>query len=152
MSTARLPYAQLAPQAVAALVEVSKAVGQSSLEPRLIDLVNLRVSQLNGCAYCVDLHWRDLLKAGADPQHLNSLCTWREVSFFSPREQAALAWAESVNDLHRSHVSDADFEALKPHFSDSEIAHLTFAVAVMNAWNRLGISFRLPVVARKVSL
>jgi AhpD family alkylhydroperoxidase len=149
MSAPRVPYTTLAPDAFGALISLGKAIAQSPLEPVLVDLVYLRVSQMNGCAYCVDLHWRDLVKSGVDLQRLNSLPTWREVpAFYSPREQAALAWAESMTDLHASHVSDDDFAALRPHFSDAEIAHLSFAVASMNAWNRMGISMRLPV-ARK---
>ena len=103
---------------------------------------------LNRCAYCVDMHWHDLLGEGDDAQRLNSLSTWREVAFFSEREQAALPWAESVTDLHRTHAGDEDFAPLKTHFTDAEIADLTFAIATMNAWNRLAISFRQPVARR----
>ncbi len=152
MTAARLPYANLAPQAVASLAGVHQAVNQSTLEPVLVDLVYLRVSQLNGCAFCVDMHWRDLLRLGDDPQRLNNLCTWREVSFFSPREQAAMAWAESLTLLHKSHDSDADFDALRPHFNDSEIAHLNLAIASINAWNRIGVGMRMQVEKKAISL
>lgn len=144
----RLPYFSLAPHAMAALKSLNAALAASTLGMRLIDLVYLRVSQINGCAYCVDLHWRDLLTGGEDAQRLNSLATWREVGFFDARERTALAWAESLTDLHRSHADDEDFNALKPHFSETEIADLSFAIAGMNAWNRLGIGFRQPVVRK----
>lgn len=146
--SARLSYPTLAPQSFAGMVELSKISARASIGKALVDLVYLRVSQLNGCAYCVDLHWRDLLAAGEDAQRLNSLATWREVGLFDDRERAALAWAESVTELHRGHVDDADFAALRPHFSDTEIAELTFAIAQMNAWNRLSIAFRTPVVRK----
>jgi AhpD family alkylhydroperoxidase len=151
MTAARLPHFKLAPQATAALLDLSKAVGDTTLEKALLHLVYLRVSQLNGCAYCVDMHGRDLLKAGDDVQRMNSVATWHEVDFFTPREEAALAWAESLTDLGKTHASDEEFEALRPHFSDSEIAHLTYAIAAINAWNRIAISMRMPV-ARQPSL
>jgi AhpD family alkylhydroperoxidase len=149
-TTARLSFKTLAPQAFAALAGVGAAVQQSTLEAGLIDLIHLRISQLNGCAYCVDLHWREAIHRGEDLQRLNSLSTWRETSLYSPREEAALNWAERLTPLHASHPSDADFNALRPHFSDSEVVHLSFAIAAMNAWNRIGVGLRLPVVKKAV--
>jgi AhpD family alkylhydroperoxidase len=116
----------------------------------LIDLVFLRVSQINGCAYCVDLHAHDLLKQGEDFQRINSLTTWHETSFYSARERAALAWAEAVTRLNDG-VPDHLFVALREHFTDREIADLGFAVAAMNAWNRMAISFRQPLKRLKAS-
>ncbi len=149
MSGLRLPYFSLAPRAMSAMKDLNSALAESTLGKPLIELVNLRVSQINGCAYCVDMHWSDLLASGDDAQRLNSVVTWREVTFFTERERAALAWAESLTNLHSSHASDADFELLRPHFSDAEIADLSFAIAAMNAWNRLAIGFRQPVVRKK---
>jgi len=149
MSGPRLSYSTLAPKAYKAMLDLNGALSGSSLGKRLIDLVFQRVSLMNGCAYCVDLHWHDLLQGGEDPQRINSLSTWRETTFYTPREQAALGWAESVTDLHRTHVSDEEFAALKTLFTDAEIADLTFAVATMNAWNRLAIAFRNPVGRRQ---
>lgn len=142
---ARLPYFKLAPKALQALLELSGAAKQGSLDIRLIDLVFLRVSQINGCAYCIDMHWRDLVKQGADPRHLNAIAGWREASFFSERERAALRWAEIVTATPNSDVSDEEFAALKKHFSDVEIAELGFAIVAINAWNLLNVSFRNPI-------
>ena len=105
----------------------------------------LRVSQINGCAYCIDMHWRDLIKLDADPRHLNALAGWREAPFFSERERAALRWAEIVNAIPHADLSDEEFALLKQHFSDEEIAELGFTIAVINAWNLLNVSFRNPV-------
>ena len=142
---ARLPYFKLAPKAFQALLELSGAVKQGSLDIRLVDLVFLRVSQINGCAYCIDMHWRDLVKQGADPRHLNAIAGWREASFFSERERAALRWAEIVTATPNSDASDEEFAALKKHFSDVEIAELGFAIVAINAWNLLNVSFRNPI-------
>jgi AhpD family alkylhydroperoxidase len=148
MSSPRLPYYSLNDKAYKAMLEVNGALANSTLGKPLIDLVFQRVSLMNGCAFCVDMHWHELVKEGEDLQRLNSLSTWRETAFFTEREQAALAWAESVTDLHRTHVSDEDFAALRPHFTDAEIVDLTFAISTINAWNRLAISFRSPVARR----
>lgn len=129
----------------AAAAREGAALANSTLGKKLLDLVFLRVSQLNGCAYCVDLHVRDLLAQGEDLQRLNSLVTWREVSLFS--ERAALNWAESLTRLADTHAADEDYTPLAAHFSDRETAELTMAVALMNAWNRLGVGMRLPVRA-----
>lgn len=148
MSALRLAYPSLAPKSYQAMLALTASLTDSTLGKPLIDLVFQRVSQINGCAYCVDLHWRDLLAEGEDAQRINSLSTWREVSFFSERECAALAWAESVTNLQHNHADDEDFNPLKAHFTDAEIADLTFAIVTMNAWNRLAIGFRQPVVRR----
>jgi AhpD family alkylhydroperoxidase len=146
---ARLTHSTLVPEAFKAMVNLTEAVKSCGLDPKLIDLVYQRVSQLNGCAYCVDLHWRDLLAQGEDPQRLNSLVTWREVSFFDERERAALHWAESLTNLPQTHAPDADFDQLRAHFSDVEIAALTYAVSLMNMMNRIGVGLRMPVAKRK---
>ena len=138
----RLPWHQLAPQAYKAMVGVKGALAGSSLGTKLIDLVQLRVSQINGCAYCVDLHARDLLAQDEDMQRINSLQTWHEVPFFDARERAALQWAESLTHVATTHAPDADFDQLRPHFDDREIAELSLVVAMMNAWNRIGVGMR----------
>jgi len=147
-ATQRLPYLELAPAAARGFHATGEALKASPLGKMLVHLVFLRVSQINGCAYCVDLHWRDLIAQDADPRRLNSLCTWRENGLYSARECAALHWAEVVTNIGLTHAPDADFEALKAHFSDAEIADLSFAIALMNAWNRMAISFRMPVAAQ----
>jgi len=143
--TARLPYQALAPEATQALIALSAAVKKGPLDAGLVDLVWLRISQLNGCTYCIDLHWRDLVKADADPRRLNSLVAWEEAPFFDAKERAALRWSDIVTRSAGRDATDAEFAALREHFSDAEIAHLGFAISCMNAWNRLGISFRQPV-------
>ena len=141
----RLPYFQLAPKAFQALLTLSGAIRRDTLGARLVDLVFLRVSQINGCAFCIDMHWRDLMKLDADPRHLNAVAGWREAPFFSERERAALRWAEIITATPNSDASDAEFAALREHFSDAEIADLGFAIAAINAWNLLNVGFRNPV-------
>ncbi|RJF99345.1 carboxymuconolactone decarboxylase family protein [Noviherbaspirillum saxi] len=150
MSSIRLPYQTLSPEAYRAFAGVNAALEQSPLGKPLIDLVFLRISQINGCAYCVDMHARDLIRQGEDFQRINSLVTWRETTFYSARERAVLAWTEAVTLIADSHMPDALFEALSSEFSEREIADLGFAIAVMNGWNRMAISFRQPV--KKVAL
>ena len=143
--TARLPYTQLAPKAFKAMLDLAATLQKSSLGNRLIDLVLLRVSQINGCAFCIDMHWRDLIRQDADPRHLNAVAGWREAPFFSERERAALRWAEIVTATPHSDASDEEFANLRAHFSDVEIAELGFTIAMINAWNLLNVSFRNPV-------
>jgi AhpD family alkylhydroperoxidase len=143
--TARLPYPQLAPKAFKGMLDLSAAIQKDLLGQRLVDLVFLRVSQINGCAFCIDMHWRDLIRLDADPRHLNAVAGWREAPFFSERERAALRWAEIVTATPHSDASDEEFARLKAQFSDKEIAELGFAIAVINAWNLLNVSFRNPV-------
>jgi AhpD family alkylhydroperoxidase len=143
--TARIAYAKLAPKAYQGLFQLSGAVRKDLLGARLYDLVLLRVSQINGCAFCIDMHWKDLIKQDIDARHLNALPGWREAPFFSERERAALEWAEIVTAIPHKDPSDDDFARLKAHFSDEEIAELGFTIAVINAWNLLNVSFRTPV-------
>jgi AhpD family alkylhydroperoxidase len=142
---ARIPLFQLAPSQLQAMIGLSTAVKKSSLGPRLIELVFLRVSQINGCGVCVDMHWRDLIKQEVEPRHINAVAVWREAPFFSDRERAALHWAEVVNAIPVRDPSDADFAHLQEHFSDSEIAELGYAIAVIKGWNLLNVSFRNPI-------
>lgn len=138
---------QLAPDGYKAFGPLFDYVKNCGLERRLVELVYLRTSQINGCAYCVDLHWRELLKEGEDTRKLNSVVTWKEAPFFSARERAALAWSESVTRLADTGVPDSDFATVKTAFSDKEIADLTIVIGLMNALNRLGVSSRLAVPA-----
>jgi AhpD family alkylhydroperoxidase len=141
----RLNYYAAAPKAAQALTTFSTSCSPS-LEPRLRELVNLRVSQINGCAFCMDMHSAALLKQGVDPRHLNTVAGWREAHrFFSPRERAALAWAEAVNAIPHRTPGDAEFGELREHFKDNEIAELTFAIGAIRAWNMLNASFHTPV-------
>ncbi|MBW7982522.1 carboxymuconolactone decarboxylase family protein [Enterobacillus tribolii] len=141
MSQLRLAYGQLSPQAYAGLIQCNQALAQSPLG-HLIELVYLRVSQINGCAFCLDMHSKALRKAGYAQHKLDTLAGWRVSEAFDERERAALDWAEAVTDIAHSGTSDALFSALKTHFTDAEIADLTFATSLMNAFNRLAISMR----------
>jgi AhpD family alkylhydroperoxidase len=143
--TARLPFFELAQPSLHALIALSGTVKKSSLGARLVELVHLRVSQINGCGVCIDMHWRDLIRQDADPRHLNALAGWREAPFFSERERAALHWAEIVNAIPAKDASDDEFCKLQQHFSDNEIADLGYAIAVIRSWNVLNISLRNPI-------
>jgi AhpD family alkylhydroperoxidase len=141
----RLDYHALAPKAARALGTFSFAAG-GGLDHRLKELVNLRISQINGCAFCIDMHWAALVKQGMDPRHINAVAGWREAHrFFSDRERAALNWAEAVNAVPHRVPSDADFQEMRRHFSDAEIAEVTFAVGAIRSWNMLNASFHMPV-------
>lgn len=143
----RIAYVPLAPKPYNALATVSQQLRNGRLGHRLVDLVWLRASQVNGCALCIDMHWQELIADDADARHLNAVAGWREAPFFSERERAALAWAELVTRIPQADPDDAAFAALKAQFSDEEIAELTFAVAVINAWNRLNVAMRTPLPA-----
>ena len=145
MSAPRIPYYSLMPDSFNGLLAMSAGLEKSTLGKKLIGLIFLRVSQVNRCAFCNDLHWRELLELGEDVRRLNSLLTWREVPFFTDKERAALDWAEQLTSLHGEHPGDAEFEALGEYFSDQEIAALTFAIACINAWNRLGVALCPPL-------
>lgn len=141
----RLNYYAAAPNSTHALVAFGKAAGPG-LESRLCELVRLRVSQINGCAFCMDMHAAELLREDVDPRHVHTVAGWREAQrFFSPRESAALAWAEAVNAIPQRTPSDAEFSALREHFKDREIAELTFVVCAIRAFNMLNVAFRSPV-------
>lgn len=140
---------RLAPEAYNGLAAVSAQLKSSTLGKALIALVDIRVSQINGCAFCLDMHARELLAAETpDLQRLNSIATWREAPFYTPRERAALAWAESLTLLPQTQAPQEDFAPLHEHFSEREIAELTLAVGVINAWNRFAVGLRLPVARR----
>ncbi|WP_070886072.1 carboxymuconolactone decarboxylase family protein [Pseudomonas argentinensis] len=142
MSTLRLPYSQLSPEAYKGLLATKKALAASSLGLPLIELVNLRISQLNGCAFCLEMHAKALRDGGAPEAKLDSLAGWRISSHFSEAERAALAWAESLTDIAHTNAPDEVFEPLKAHFDDAQISDLTFAISLMNAFNRLAIGMR----------
>jgi AhpD family alkylhydroperoxidase len=139
---ARMDYAKAAPGAMRALHGLETYLAKCGIEPDLQDLVKLRASQLNGCAYCVDMHSLDARARGETEQRLYALPVWRETPFFSERERAALLWTEKLTLIARDQVPDAVYEQVRPHFTDEELANLTLAIATINAWNRFGISFR----------
>lgn len=140
---ARLDIAKAAPGAVRAMLAVQAHVAESGLEPSLVDLVKLRASQINGCAYCIDMHWKDLRVLDETEQRLYSLDAWRESPCYTERERAALAYAEAVTFVANGHVGDAVYDEARAHLTETELADLTLAVASINAWNRLSIAARL---------
>ena len=124
------------------MLGLEKHVRTCGLEKSLIELVKTRASQVNGCAYCIDMHTKDARAAGETEQRLYALSAWRETPFFSDRERAALAWTEAVTLVADGHVPDDVFQAVRPHFSDAELVDLTWAVVAINSWNRAAIAFR----------
>ncbi|WP_020651731.1 carboxymuconolactone decarboxylase family protein [Massilia niastensis] len=141
--THRADYAKASPDAYRAFGGVYATLQQASLPKQLVDLVYLRVSQINGCAFCIDMHSRDLLKSGLSTDKLVLLPVWHDAgAMFSVRERSALAWAETVTRVAGAGVPDADYQAAAAEFSDRELADLTYAVGLMNAFNRFGIAFR----------
>ncbi|WP_448121391.1 carboxymuconolactone decarboxylase family protein [Xanthomonas arboricola] len=142
MNTLRLPYQTLSPDAYKGFGTTKKALEKSSLGKPLIELVYLRVSQLNGCAFCLEMHTAALRTGGMPDAKLDSLAGWRVSPHFSELERVALGWTESLTDIANSRAPDDDFALLKAHFSDAEIADLSFAIALMAAFNRLAIGMR----------
>lgn len=139
----RMDYTKAAAQGMKALGGVYGYVAGSGLPKRLIDLVYLRVSQINGCAYCIDMHSRDLIQGGLSIEALVLVQAWHEAGpLFDARERAALAWAETVTHVAQTHVPQADYEAAARVFGEKELADLTLAIGLMNAYNRMAISFR----------
>lgn len=139
---ARLNYARIAPDLMKAMRGLETYLASCGLEPKLKELVKLRASQINGCAYCVDMHSQDARALGETEQRLYALPVWQETPFFTERERAALLWAEKVTLISVDHVPDEVYEQVRQHFSEEELANLTLAIATINAWNRLAISFR----------
>jgi AhpD family alkylhydroperoxidase len=140
----RLNFAKIDPEGVRAMLGLDTYIRHTSLERNLVHLVKLRASQINGCAYCIDMHWKDLRAEGETEQRLYGLVAWRESPYYTDRERAALEWTEAVTRVAETHAPDAAFEALSPHFSEKEIVALTWVIAAINAWNRIAISFRSP--------
>jgi AhpD family alkylhydroperoxidase len=141
--TSRIDYSKAAPGVYDAMDALDQYLAASSLDRRLLYLVQLRASQLNGCAYCIDMHWKDLRALDEAEQRLYSLDAWRECPYYTDRERAALDWAEAVTFVANRHVPDAVHATARAHFSETELADLTLAVAAINAWNRLSIAARL---------
>jgi AhpD family alkylhydroperoxidase len=138
----RLDLAKLAPGAGMAMYAVEKYARESGLEAPLLELVRLRASQINGCAYCIDMHTKDARVHGESEQRLYTLSVWREAPFFTSRERAALEWTEAVTEIATSHAPDDVYECARTEFSETELVNLTMAIVAINGWNRLAISFR----------
>jgi len=143
--SSRASYGKAAPEVFQGMLALHAVVQKTGLDPALVDLVNLRVSQINGCAYCLDMHSKDLRARGETEQRLYMLSAWREVpDLYNAREQAALAWAEAVTRLTDQEVSDRVYEQAREEFDDKELAQLTLAVVAINGWNRLNVAFHTP--------
>ena len=140
----RIDIRRVNPGAVKAMLGLEGFVDNCGLDKKLLDLIRLRVSEINGCAYCVDMHWKELRAAGESEQRLYGLAALHESPYYSERERAALAWAEAVTRLTNQEVPDDVFEEAGHHFNDEELANLTLAVVAINGWNRLNIAFRNP--------
>ena len=141
---ARIDYTKASPAALKAMYALQAAVNAGGLEPSLQELVKLRVSQVNGCAFCIDLHFREATAKGEKPERLYLLDAWREAPVYTPRERAALAWAEAVTLVSRTHVPDDVYAEARRHFDEAELVNLTLAVVAINGWNRFAIGFRVP--------
>jgi AhpD family alkylhydroperoxidase len=138
----RIEYRKHAPEAMKAMFAMEKYLGECGLEHGLLHLVRMRVSQINGCAFCLDMHSLDARADGETEQRLYALNAWEETPFYTERERAALAWAEAVTLVSQTHVPDAAFEAVKKQFSEKEIVDLTYGIGTINLWNRIAISTR----------
>jgi AhpD family alkylhydroperoxidase len=138
----RIDHRKVAPRALQAMLGLQAYVNGSGLEPSLLELVKMRASQINGCAFCLDMHSKDARAAGESEQRLYLLDAWREAPLYSPRERAALEWTEAVTLVREGHVPDEVYRAVREHFTEEELVNLTLAVVTINGWNRLSIAFR----------
>jgi AhpD family alkylhydroperoxidase len=138
----RINIMSVNPGAMQAMLGLGNYLHKSGFDAKLLDLIYLRVSQINGCAYCIDMHWKDLRAAGETEQRLYGLDAWRESPYYTDRERAALAWAEAVTLVSQTHVPDEVFDQARRHFNDQELADLTLGVVAINGWNQLNIAYR----------
>lgn len=142
---ARLSYAKVYPEAMQAMLALSKAVEKTGLPQQLINLIDYRVSQINGCAFCLDMHSKDLRALGETEQRIYMVSAWRDApNLYNSRERAALAWAEAVTELKDREVPDEIYESACKEFSETELAQLTLAIVAINGWNRFNVAFRTP--------
>jgi len=138
----RIEYTKVAPGVMKAMRGLENYLAECGLEPSLLDLVRTRASQINGCAYCIDMHTKDARARGESEQRLYALDAWREAPYYTERERAALTWTEAVTLITTGHVPDAVYEEVRQHLSEEELVNLTLAVVAINGWNRFAISFR----------
>lgn len=138
----RLEYRKVNPEAIKAMDGLETYVRECGIEPSLLDLIKVRASQINGCAYCIDMHTKDAKARGESEQRLYALDAWRETPFYTERERAALEWVEAVTLVTEGHVPDVVFEQARGQFTEQELVNITLAVVTINGWNRLAISFR----------
>lgn len=139
---ARIEYAGVAPEALEAMRGLEKYVRNCGIESKLLELIKIRASQINGCAYCLDMHTKDARAGGETEQRIYALDAWRETPFFTDKERAVLAWTEAVTLVSDSRVPDEVYEMARQHFGEKELVNITMAIVAINGWNRLAISFR----------
>lgn len=147
----RFNYLKAAPDAYRAMSGLEQYLHGCGLEEGLLHLIKLRASQINGCAFCLDMHWKDLRAIGEEEQRLYSLDAWRECPWYTDRERAALAWTEALTLVTQGHVPDAVYEEVRKQFTEKELADLSLAITTINAWNRLSIAARTPPGTYKVT-
>lgn len=147
----RLNAYKSAPAGYKLMLDMEKYLHECGLEESLIHLVKMRASQINGCAYCLDMHSRDARKNGETEQRLYVLDAWRETELFSARERAALAWTETLTLISQTHAPDSIYGEVNAQFSDAELANLTLLIGTINTWNRVAIGFRMPIPVQKAA-
>jgi AhpD family alkylhydroperoxidase len=140
--TTRINYYGVNPRALEGMMTLEAHFKDTTIEPLLRDLIKMRVSQINGCAFCLHMHSKDARAQGEREERLHLLAAWRESSLYTPRERAALRWAESLTNIAQTGAPDGDYEGLKDHFSETEIVDLTLLITTINAWNRIAVGFR----------
>jgi AhpD family alkylhydroperoxidase len=140
---ARLDYTKASLEAYQAMVQIEGVVRRSGIDPKLLELIKIRASQMNGCAFCIDMHTKDARFKGEDEQRIYALDAWRDTPFFTERERAALAWTEALTNIQVGHAPDAVYQQLSRNFTEPDIVNLTLAITTINAWNRIAIGFRL---------
>ena len=138
----RLDWYKTLPKGYKAMLDLQQVVDNSKIEHKLLELLKIRASQINGCAFCLDMHTKDAVAIGENEQRLNLLAAWRETSLYSPRERAALKWCEALTELPQSGAPDDVYEEVKNQFSPEELVELTLAIVAINGWNRLAVGFR----------
>jgi AhpD family alkylhydroperoxidase len=142
LMNSRIDYYKIAPDAVKAMLNLEVYVNKSGLDKTLLELIKLRASQINGCAYCIDLHTTDAHKADESERRLHAVVVWKESNFFTERERAALAWTEAVTLLSETHAPEEVYQDVLKYFNEKEVVDLTMAIITINSWNRLAVSFR----------
>ena len=139
----RLDYMKAAPEAAKAMIQLETVVRHSGIDPKLLELIKIRASQLNGCAFCIDMHTKDARAEGETEQRIYELDAWRETSFYTEKERAVLAWTEALTNIQQGHAPDAVYQELSRHFNEAEQVNLTLAITTINMWNRIAIGFRV---------
>lgn len=144
MNQQRINYSKEVPESIKGLLEIEKYVEESGLDRTIFELAKYRASQINGCAYCMDMHTKDARVAGETEQRLYVLSAWREVSFYTEKERAALEWTEALTLISKNDVPDSLYEHVRKYFDEKELIALTMAIVAINGWNRLAVSFKTP--------